>query len=356
MLRSTLIALALAASEGAPNFYKTGHDGDAYCYGYYKAAGQDNKWCWLTSDGNTKYAKAPKCSSYKGYSANDYCKNAHYMAFTGSKLSKGSCFGRYENGKKWCWQTYDGKKDYAKHSCATFNGYSAMDFCEATSSSSKTRSSGLGAFMAKWAKSKNGYRVRSAATGYRQTQCWDLGMRAIEEARKKGYKIPDAPSSYVWSRHTVSYKQAQPGDIAQFSLWGEKITYPGGGWSTRSTGYRHTAVVTKAYDSSKCEIEMYDQNPSPVHISKYHPCKRTGGSMIIYRISTSSRLYEDGSWPVPEEFQQHVLLSTPLLCAVAVAIVGLLGLVVSRVKSARAKRGQVQLIITDTDLEETPLQ
>jgi hypothetical protein len=181
-------------------------------------------------------------------------------------------------------------------------------------------------------------------------------MRAIEEARKAGYKIPNAPSSYVWSKQTVNYKAAQPGDIAQFSLWAEKITYPGG-WSTRSTGYRHTAVVTKAYDESNCEIEMYDQNPKKVHISKYHPCHRTGGSMIIYRLSTSSRLYEDdGSWPVPEEFQQHFMLSTPLLCALALATVGFLGLGIWRIKGVRAKKGELQLISTEEELEDSSLE
>jgi len=143
-------------------------------------------------------------------------------------------------------------------------------------------------------------RVTSAATKRRQTQCWDLAMGALEAARDAGFNVPQQPSSYVWSKKALSAQDAQAGDIAQFVSWyqsGKKVTHAGGGWSmsgSLSTGPRHTAVVVGDFDG-EC-FTTYDQNPSPVHESKYCPNRKTGGSVIIYRLS-ASRLRLDNEDP-----------------------------------------------------------
>jgi len=118
-------------------------------------------------------------------------------------------------------------------------------------------------------------------------------------------------------------------------------------------------VVTNVKDCKNgcCNIETYDQNPDPVHVSVYSPCSRTGGTITIYRLKHSSRLYEDdGWWPAPpKEDQEHSMLSTPLLCAAVVAISSLFGLGVWRVKKARATRGSMQLLSTEEEeLEDAP--
>jgi len=167
--------------------------------------------------------------------------------------------------------------------------------------------SSLGDYMSSWVKSQEGKRVGSDATHHKQTECWDLAMAAIEHAEKKGFSIPRGPSSYVWSSETVSYKHAQPGDIVQFASWKEKVTYPGGGWSTRSTGTHHTAVVTAAWDSKTCGLQVEEQNPDPVHQGVYHPCdeEHISGSLVIYSLSTTVQWsVQKGAWPVPTEFQE----------------------------------------------------
>jgi len=180
--------------------------------------------------------------------------------------------------------------------------YLACDGATASTSS-------LGDYMSSWVKSQQGKRVGSDATHHRQTECWDLAMAAIEHAKAKGFSIPRGPSSYVWSSETVSYKHAQPGDIVQFVSWKEKVTHPDGSWSTHSTGSHHTAVVTSAWNSKTCGLQVEEQNPSPVHQGVYHPCsaEHISGSMVVYRLSTAvQESFQEGGWPVPAEFQEHV--------------------------------------------------
>lgn len=147
----------------------------------------------------------------------------------------------------------------------------------------------LGEYMSSWVRTQEGKLVESDASNHRQTECWDLAMAAIEHARSAGFVVPNSPSSYVWSSQTVSYQDAELGDILQFASYSEKYT-SGGSTSTKYTASRHTAVVTKAFDSSTCGIQVEEQNPNPVHQSVYHPCSqyRTGGSVIVYRLGASS--------------------------------------------------------------------
>jgi len=213
MLRFTLITLLLAASEGVNT--KLSHSArgkGGSCYGYYHAAGKQ-KWCWLTSNGKSAWVKH-NCHHYDGYSGNQYCADAYYNKLHGSKMHKGHCYGHYHDVKKgkdtWCWLTHDGKEDYAKSKCSSFDTYSAADWCYTKSSS---KSSGLGAYITKWTKSTLHSRVKSVQSGWSQTECWDLGMRAIEKARKAGYKIPRGPSVYEWSNNVV-YSEARD-EVAQ---------------------------------------------------------------------------------------------------------------------------------------------
>lgn len=180
-------------------------------------------------------------------------------------------------------------------------------------------------------------------------------MAAIEASRAAGYSIPNAPSSYVWSTKTVAYNQALPGDIAQFVSWNEKITFPSGGWSTRSTGPRHTAVVTAAFNSADCGLEMYDQNPSAVHRSVYHPCpgKKLGGSLILYRLSVSGRLYTtDEQWPVPAEFANSPMGSPTLLWIACALVTVSVAFGAWRMKLSRHKFHSMQLLATTTEEED----
>jgi hypothetical protein len=166
----------------------------------------------------------------------------------------------------------------------------------------------------------------------------------------------------VWSEKEVPYTNARPGDIAQFVSWNEKVTFPNGAWSTYSTGPRHTAVVTRAFKQEGCELEMYDQNPSPVKKTVYHPCpgKKMGGSLIIFRLTTTSRLEEMmGDDPVPEEFKQNAPLLPMVLpaCGAALLVMASIGLMVWRLKSRRSGFSDVQLLSTEDEVskdEESP--
>lgn len=125
-------------------------------------------------------------------------------------------------------------------------------------------------------------------------------MGAIEAARDAGFNVPSSPSSYVWSKTALKAEDAQAGDIAQFVSWyqsGKKVMTGKYSWTMKgslSTGPRHTAVVVKGFDG-EC-FTTYDQNPTPVHESRYCPNRKTGGSVIIYRLS-SSRLRLDNEDP-----------------------------------------------------------
>jgi len=153
--------------------------------------------------------------------------------------------------------------------------------------------------MSSWVKSQEGKHVGSDATDHKQTECWDLAMAAIEHARAKGFSVPRGPSTYEWSSQTVSYKDAQPGDIVQFVSWKEKT-----GHSSRSTGSHHTAVVTLAWNSQTCGLQTEGQNPSPVHQAVYHPCSpyHISGSMVVYRLGGSTPSPSPSPPPSPSPF------------------------------------------------------
>jgi len=155
--------------------------------------------------------------------------------------------------------------------------------------SSRCRPSKLGKYIANFAKRNRGRKVPSRRQG--TTSCWDLAYAALEHAKSAGLKPRMPTASYVWSSKTVPISQAQPGDIAQFKGWSEKITFPGG-WRTKSAGYPHTAVVTSCY--KRGALTTYEQNPSPVKKGVYHPSKRSWGSVTIYRMSSSSSSSSSG--------------------------------------------------------------
>eukprot|EP00746_Dinoflagellata_sp_MGD_P098670 gnl/MRDRNA2_/MRDRNA2_399168_c0_seq1.p1 gnl/MRDRNA2_/MRDRNA2_399168_c0~~gnl/MRDRNA2_/MRDRNA2_399168_c0_seq1.p1 ORF type:complete len:246 (+),score=35.37 gnl/MRDRNA2_/MRDRNA2_399168_c0_seq1:173-910(+) len=167
--------------------------------------------------------------------------------------------------------------------------------------------SSLQQYIVQWTKGQLGKRVTSAATKRRQTQCWDLAMAAIEAARNAGFTVVK-PGNYVWSNTAVKPQEAQAGDVAQFVSWaqkGKKITHADGSWSISGscwTGPRHTAVVVKSFDG-EC-FTTYDQNPSPVHETKYCPNRQTGGSVIIYRLG-SSRLRLNDDQPIETGFESQ---------------------------------------------------
>jgi len=133
----------------------------------------------------------------------------------------------------------------------------------------------LGAYIANYARSVEGQRIDRG-------ECWDLANEAIIHAKAAGFKVAASPSTYRWSSQTVNYQNAQPGDILQFVNYHEKTQHGG-----RSTGPHHTAVVTKSFDSSSGGIEVEQQNPKPVSKAVYHPGSKTGGSMTVYRMSSS---------------------------------------------------------------------
>jgi hypothetical protein len=150
--------------------------------------------------------------------------------------------------------------------------------------------------------------------------CWDLGRTAMEEALKAGYHIEhgDLGSPYAWSKKVVPYKEAQPGDIAQFAGWQEGFMW---------AGNPHTAVVVRPYDKETDHhptIHTMDQNPDPVHETDYHPTLRESGRVTIYRIEefdSSSRLY---SASVPKLLSTTGMSAKSLgLCAVCALVVAL---------------------------------
>lgn len=145
-----------------------------------------------------------------------------------------------------------------------------------------------------------------------------------------------------------------PGDIAQFVSWNEKITYPGGGWATKSTGPRHTAVVTGNYNRGECAVKTHDQNPSPVTASDYHPCHKLGGSMIIYRLQSNARLYDgEDQWDVPEEFNHepgHFSMTLSLVAGVVAASMAVVGF--ASFRAIRARRMENSVSQVDEELEE----
>jgi len=129
---------------------------------------------------------------------------------------------------------------------------------------------------------------------YGDAQCSDLAMGCMRNANKHGFNVnrghrgavSGMGGSWEWSGfgnaggETVDYRQAKAGDIAQFSYWKEP---------SRSTGIKHTAVVTAAFGQGSCGsdgLEVLDQNPSPVIKNCYHPNLKTGGKMIIYRLES----------------------------------------------------------------------
>jgi hypothetical protein len=133
----------------------------------------------------------------------------------------------------------------------------------------------LGGYMASWVRSQEGKHIDRG-------ECWDLANEAIKHAKAAGFKVASSPSTYEWSRNKVSYRNAQPGDILQFVSYSERTAH-----SSKQTGSHHTAVVVKSFDSSSCGIEVEEQNPKPVHDTVYHPCSKTGGSITVYRMSSS---------------------------------------------------------------------
>jgi len=143
----------------------------------------------------------------------------------------------------------------------------------------------VGQFIADWVKTKKGVKVPSKLQG--TTQCWDLGMRAIEKAKDAGYPVDHAGlktgKPLVWSKTVVKWEDAQPGDIMQFRGWKQKYVF---------AGNPHTAVVVEGpTDAKRCKITTYDQNPHPVKKSVYNRCVKTSGAVTIYRLDQqSSRL------------------------------------------------------------------
>lgn len=373
---------------------------NGYCYGYFDSTNK-KKWCYLADDGLQKYTKQGKpwqCRDFNGHNVNNWCENGKSAAGPNVKTSvhkpaaktglvkilQESVGQTQINCKAVCWyfsqsswsrrSSWSGSTTDTTCTCGTKKTVKIrctgkpFDKCTVTSAlgsakapkvgsvtgsgaSAKTAAGhSLGKFIADWAKAQVGRKIGSDATSHRQTECWDLAMAAIEKAKAEGFSIANPPGSYKWSTQTVNYKKAQPGDIAQFKYWSEKITYPGGGWSTRSTGPVHTAVVTKAFDSGTCGIETYDQNPSPVSKSVYHPCFKNSGSasLIFYRLTHSSRLSsDDGPWPVPEEFQNKAgEMGWSLWAACGFAAVSMAALSF-RMFRARAARDHGMLLSTE---------
>lgn len=145
----------------------------------------------------------------------------------------------------------------------------------------------LAAHIVSYARSQEG---KSVDRG----QCWDLANEAIKHAKAAGFKVGSSPSTYVWSSHTVTYQNAQPGDILQFANYHEKS----GMW----TQSHHTAVVITSFDSLSGGIQVEQQNPGPVSKAMYHPGSKTAGSLTVYRLSSSSTLLQkavDTTFTIP---------------------------------------------------------
>lgn len=177
-----------------------------------------------------------------------------------------------------------------------------------------------GQFIAAWTKKQFGKLVPSEMQG--STQCWDLAMRALEEAAKAGFRVEHtglkSGQSYKWSATTVHWEDAQPGDIMQFRGWRQKY---------RWAGNPHTAIVIEAPKGDKCVITAYDQNPDPVHESPYDTCAKISGEVTIYRVGKSPsrlRLFSvDGGWRVDGPLASRTsawLLLASLAAATATAL------------------------------------
>mmetsp|Transcript_50376 Transcript_50376/g.100182 ORF Transcript_50376/g.100182 Transcript_50376/m.100182 type:complete len:401 (-) Transcript_50376:447-1649(-) len=176
----------------------------------------------------------------------------------------------------------------------------------------------VGQYMADFVKSNKGQYVYSDAQG--SASCWDLAMRAIEEAAKAGYKVSHTGSSYDWSKQTVSWNNALPGDIMQFQGWRQHID----GYSLFA-GNPHTAIVIEAPSGDMCKITAYDQNPAAVHESKYDNCNKNSGHVTIYRVIDKSlrlRLFSADVPPISGPMANHVpVFACAALMLVAAAAV-----------------------------------
>lgn len=266
----------------------------------------------MTTDGKSDYAKkwtySGGCASYNGYSSNDYCEGAKTKKIVDHEAPIPMPAPSPSNHKA----------SMSPSPTPPPAHYSAPSPAPGTNSA---HGMSLATYVKKWTLGQLNKRVTSAATKRRQTQCWDLAMAAIEAARNAGFTVVK-PGNYVWSNKVVPTSQAKAGDVAQFVSWaqkGKKIVHADGSWNIKGscwTGPRHTAVVVKDYDG-EC-FTTYDQNPSPVHETQYCPGRRTGGSVIIYRLG-SSRLRLNDDQPIETGFESQ---GTPLSLILAASIGG----------------------------------
>lgn len=150
-----------------------------------------------------------------------------------------------------------------------------------------------GPWMVNWVQRQLGQRIHRE--GYSSTSCWDLVKAALEAASAHGFHVPTGhmgnngeikgKNGWVWSSHPISWDQAQPGDVAQFASWYEKITHEGGSWETLSTGHVHSALVVSV-DGQK--LNVYEQNPSKAKAGTYHPGLSHQGVLQVFRIAGGS--------------------------------------------------------------------
>jgi hypothetical protein len=159
----------------------------------------------------------------------------------------------------------------------------------------------LNAYIAKCAEErtgkyaqKDGEITATKVVAIGDAQCSDLATGCIANANLKGgFNVGSGErgheynmgGGWAWSKQKIHYTEAKRGDIAQFSSWREKV-----GYSSKSTGVKHTAVITADYDAATCGIKTLDQNPSPVKETVYHPCADKGhksGKLIVYRLKSN---------------------------------------------------------------------
>jgi hypothetical protein len=118
--------------------------------------------------------------------------------------------------------------------------------------------------------------------------------------------------------------------------------------------------VVKGFDG-EC-FTTYDQNPDPVHPTEYCPNRQTGGSVIIYRLS-SSRLLLNGDEPAIADATgfktQSQGIPQSLLWSASIAAVALFAMAGRRVwKMRRQSATPVDRVLLneeapDVDMEES---
>mmetsp|Transcript_82599 Transcript_82599/g.242380 ORF Transcript_82599/g.242380 Transcript_82599/m.242380 type:complete len:288 (-) Transcript_82599:40-903(-) len=241
----------------------------------------------------------------------------------GCALWEGFCWGKYSD--KWCWLTHDGKRDWAKSKCNTWNDYDSNDYCEdAKSGHARGQSNDASTLIADCAQKKLGtvvdYKPWKFAPGMREGQCTELAMQCIADAKDHGCPIADHPyHELTWSNHEVQVEETQPGDIAQFKHYRGR----------RGSASQHTSVVAKPYDGGQGILTTYDQNPKPVHQMEWMPHTSHSGSVRIFRLHCegTSRLYsaDVGNLSVPSWGRQLSLTATSLgtMVIAAAAALGL---------------------------------